>query len=67
LEKAIDKEHDRMIEDKVWIPRKLKDLAVNALLLTTRWAMKKKANGYYRARITVQGLLKEDRIHYFSH
>jgi hypothetical protein len=48
--KAIDKVHERMIENKVWIPRKLKDLPVNAKLLTTTWA-KKKANRQYRARI----------------
>jgi hypothetical protein len=30
-------------------------------------AMKKKANGQYRARITAQGFLQEDGIHYFSH
>jgi hypothetical protein len=65
--KAIDKEHERMIENKVWIPRKLKDLPENAKLLTTTWSMKKKANGQYRARITAQGFLQEDGIHYFSH
>jgi hypothetical protein len=48
----IDKEHERMIENKVWILRKLKDLPVNAKLLTTTWAMKKKTNRHYRARIT---------------
>jgi hypothetical protein len=29
--------------------------------------MKKKANGQYRGRITAQGFLQEDGIHYFSH
>jgi hypothetical protein len=65
--KAIDKEHERMIENKVWIPRKLKDLPINAKLWTTTWAMKKKANRQYRARITAQRFLQEDGIHYFSH
>jgi hypothetical protein len=46
---------------------KNKDIPVNAKLLTTTWAMKKKTNGQYRARITAQGLLQEDGIHYFSH
>jgi hypothetical protein len=35
MKKAIDKEPERMIENKVWIPRKLKDLPVNSKLLTT--------------------------------
>jgi hypothetical protein len=66
-EKAIDKEHERMIENKVWIPRNFKYLPVNAKELTTTWAMEKKANGQYRGRITAQGFLQEDGIHYFSH
>jgi hypothetical protein len=65
--KAIDKEHERIIENKVWITRKLKDLPVNVKLLTTTRAMKKKANRQYRARITAQGFLQEDGIHNFSH
>jgi hypothetical protein len=65
--KAIDKEHERMIENKARIPRKLKELPKNAKLLTTTWAMKKKTNGQYRARITARGFLQEDGIHYFSH
>jgi hypothetical protein len=34
---------------------------------STTWAMKKKANGKYRARITTRGFLQEDCVHYFSH
>jgi hypothetical protein len=67
LEKAIDKELERVIENKVWIPRKLQDLPVNVKLLTTTWTMKKKANEQYKARITAQRFLQEDGIHYFSH
>jgi hypothetical protein len=58
LEKVINKEHERMMENNVWIPRKLKDLSENAKLLTTTWAMKKKANGQHRARITARGFRK---------
>jgi hypothetical protein len=65
--KAIDKEHDRMIENNVLIPRKIRDLPVNSKLFTTTHAMKKKANGQHRARITAQGFLQVDGIHYFSH
>jgi hypothetical protein len=48
---AIDEEHDRIIENNIWIPRKFIDFPVNAKLLTLTWAMKKKSNGQYRARI----------------
>jgi hypothetical protein len=65
--KKINKEYDRIIENNFWIPKKLKDLPLNAKLLTTTWAMKKKLHGQYRARITPLGFLQDDGIHYFSH
>jgi hypothetical protein len=55
-----------MIEDN-WVPRKAKSLTINAKILAKTWAMKKKANGQYRSRITARGFLQEYRIHYFSH
>jgi hypothetical protein len=61
------KEHERMIENKFWKPMKQKYLPADAKLLSTTWAMKKKANGKYRARITARGFLQEDGVHYFSH
>jgi hypothetical protein len=64
---TINEEHERMIENKVWKPIKQKDLLVDAKLLSTKWAMKKKANGKYRARITARGFLQGDGVHYFSH
>lgn len=42
---AIKEEHDRMIINIVWEPVKLSDLPNEAKLLSTTWAMKKKANG----------------------
>jgi hypothetical protein len=38
-----------MIENKNWKPTKLNDLPEDAKLLSTTWAMKKMANGKYRA------------------
>ena len=65
--KAIGEEHKRMVDNNVWEPVKIENLPSNAKLLSTTWAMKKKANGQYRARITARGFLQEDGIHYFSH
>jgi hypothetical protein len=64
---AINEEHERMIENKVWKPIKRNDLPADVKLLSTTLAMKKKANGKYRARITARGFLQEDGVHYFSH
>jgi hypothetical protein len=52
-----------MIENKVWKPKKLKDLPAGAKLLSITWAMKKKANGKYRA-IIARGFLQEGGMHY---
>jgi hypothetical protein len=67
LTNAIYEEHERMIESKVWKRINQKDLPADAKLLLTTWAMKKKANDKYRARITVRGFLQEDGVYYFSH
>ena len=64
---AIKEEHERIVKNNVWTPVKLTNLPFDSKLLTTTWAMKKKANGQFRARITARGFLQEDGIHYFSH
>jgi hypothetical protein len=64
--KVIVEEHDRMIQSAVWIPVKLNTLPSNIKPLSTTWVMKKKANGDFRARITVEGFLQEEGVHYRS-
>jgi hypothetical protein len=53
LKKAIVEEHDRMIQNAVWIPVKLNNLPSNIKPLSTTWVMKKKTKGDFRDRITV--------------
>jgi uncharacterized membrane protein YbaN (DUF454 family) len=65
--KTINEEYERMIGNKVWKLIKQNDLPTDAKLLLTTWAMKKKADGKYRARITARRCLQEDGVHYFSH
>jgi hypothetical protein len=65
-EKLIVEEHDRVIQNAVWIPVKLNNLPSNIKPLSTTWVLKKKANGDFRARITVQGILQEEGVHYRS-
>jgi hypothetical protein len=57
--KAIVEEHDRMIQNALWIQVKLNTLPSNIKPLSKIWVMKKKAIGDFRARITAQGFLQE--------
>ena len=53
--KSINEEHDRMMKNKVWMVVKKKDVPKNADIIDSTWAMKKKANGQYRARLAARG------------
>jgi hypothetical protein len=64
--KAIVEEHDRMIQNTVWIPVKLNTSSSNIKPLSILWVMKKKANGDSRARITAEAFLQEGGVHYRS-
>ena len=50
-EKAVKEEHEKMVAHGVWVPVKRSDLTKDDDIIDTVWAMKKKANGDYRARI----------------
>ena len=39
----------------------------DAKIMTTKWAMKKKASGKYRGRLNVHGYEQVDGMHYFGH
>ena len=52
---SINKEHDRMIKNKVWTVIKKKDVPKNADIIDSTWAMKKKANGQYHACLAARG------------
>jgi hypothetical protein len=47
-EKAVTaEEHDGMVEIKAWVPIKHVNIDKNAKILSSTWAMKKKANGQF--------------------
>jgi hypothetical protein len=48
---AVDEEHERMEKYGVWQAVRRRDLPGAAKILTTTWAMKKKASGRFRARL----------------
>ena len=52
---SINEEHNRMLKNKVWMVVKKKDVPKNVDIIDSTWAMKKKANGQYRARLVARG------------
>ena len=62
--KAVEEEHERMIENKVWTPVPKVDVPHGAKILTSTWAMKKKSNGKYRARLNCRGFEQVPGVHY---
>ena len=63
-EGAVEKEHDNMMKYSVWTPVKLQDLPEGTKVLTSTWAMKKKANGTHRARVVARGFEQIEGVHY---
>ena len=63
-EGAVDKEHDNMETYGVWTPVKLADLPAGTKILSSTWAMKKKANGTHRARVVARGFEQVEGVHY---
>ena len=61
---AVELEHESIKRNRVWIPVKLKNIPKHAKILTSTWAMKKKANGTFRARINARGYEEIDGVHY---
>ena len=64
---AIKVEHKKMVKMKVWKRIKKNLVPKGAKILSTTWAMKKKSNGVFRARINAQGFEQVDGEHYESH
>ena len=62
--KAVEEEHNNMKKYNVWTPVQIKDVPTNAKILTSTWAMKKKANGTFRARCNARGYEEVDGVHY---
>jgi hypothetical protein len=66
-ERAVDEEHDHMVKHRVWQAILIKDIPKAVKIMTSTWAMKKKANGTFRARLNARGYEQVDGVHYNSH
>jgi hypothetical protein len=62
--KAVNQEHDCMVDQKAWIAKDRDKIPVNEKVLTNTWAMKKKASGTYRARLNAPGFKQIPGVHY---
>jgi hypothetical protein len=64
---TVNKEHDQFVKHKVRKAVLMRDILAAAKILTSTWAMKKKSNGTYRARMNARGFEQVDRRHYDRH
>ena len=62
-QKAMDEEHKRMMKHKVWKAVPMEEVPKDSKILTLTWAMKKKANRTYRARMNAQGYKQMNGVH----
>jgi hypothetical protein len=60
---AVKEEHDRMVNNKVWTPVPIDKIPEGTKIMTSAWAMKKKPNGIYRARVNARGFEQIDGEH----
>ena len=62
--KEIEKEHSRMVENKVWevVPRS--EVPKGTRAIDSTWACKKKSNGMLRGRLNTRGFKQVEGVHY---
>ena len=63
---AVKEEHDKMKKYNVFRVVNRKDLPPGTKLFDSTWAMKKKADGSYRARNAIRGFMQQDGKHFDS-
>jgi hypothetical protein len=61
---AVEVEYHKIMSKEVFEPVPIENVPKDAKVLTSTWAMKKKANGVYRARITARGYEQVKGVHY---
>ena len=63
-EKAVEEEYERMVKHNVFKAVPAAEVPKGAKILSSTWAMKKKANGTFRARLNARGYEQIDGQHY---
>jgi hypothetical protein len=64
---TVNEEQDQFVKHKVWKAVLRRDIPAAAKILTSTWAMKKKLNGTYHARMNARGFEQVDGRHYDRH
>ena len=62
--KAIAEEHERFVKNGCFEEVPVKDVKPGTKIITSTWAMKKKASGRYRARLNARGFEQQEGVHY---
>jgi hypothetical protein len=62
--KAVQEEHNRMLKFGVCEAVRRKDVPAATKIVTSTWAMKKKASGTYRARLNAQRFEQKEGLHH---
>ena len=63
-EEAVDKEHDRFVNNNCMQIIMGEDMPEETTIIDTTWAMKLKASGQFRARCVAKGFQQKPYIHY---
>jgi hypothetical protein len=63
-EVAVKEEHDRMVKCKAWVAVPIESVPKGEKIITSTWAMKKKLNGTFRARLNARGFEQINGQHY---
>ena len=61
---AVEQEYNRMIDHGVFEVIPMEEVPKDATILSSPWAMKKKASGTHRARLNARGYKQVDGEHY---
>jgi hypothetical protein len=62
-EMAVNEEHNRMLKFGVWEAGRRRDLKTASNIITSTWAMEKKASGTFRARLDARGFEQREGQH----
>jgi hypothetical protein len=65
-EQGVKAEHEKLVTYVVFQPVDVNEIPKDAKILTSTWAMKKKADRTYRARLTARGYEQIDGLHFDS-
>jgi hypothetical protein len=63
-DKAVTEEHECMTNHKAWEEHDINTLPKGTKIITSTWAMKKKASGTYQARLNARGFEQLDGKQY---